>query len=236
EARDIEDLSDLEMALKYTKRNFHGYDLSLSYFRGYEDILNIKDYDQFEKDLTKIIGAYSNENIPVREQANLNFGYKETQSIGTSARGSIKDIGVWSELNYTQNEDEEKNLDLVLGGDYTFDNNFYTVVQLYHRNYKDYQINEILKDNLGTKLLDRQNFLILHGEMPFRSIHTIKGDIIADLENESYMLNPAVNLSLANDFSLDLGAVVSESEEDNEFSLMNFLGQEKVYFELTKSF
>ncbi|MGM0438135.1 MAG: DUF1302 family protein [Bacillota bacterium] len=243
EKRGMEDLSDPEIALQFTRRNFKGYDLSVNYFKGYGDIpLITGDYSQIQKELAPIIESYilaeQDPNVdPSIETVSLDFGYKETQSIGFSGRGSLANIGVWSEINYNQNEDDEKKLDLVIGGDYTFENGFYTVAQLFHRNYKDYEINEILENNGKDKLLTNENYLILHGEMPFRSIHTFKGDIIADLEDDGYMINPAVEFSLANDYNLDIGAVVMNDESNkNDFSTLNMLAEEKAYVEFSWNF
>ena len=128
-------------------------------------------------------------------------------------------------------------MDLVIGGDYTFENNFYTVVQLFHRNYKDYEINNILKENGKDKLLTNENYLILHGEIPFRSIHTFKGDIIADVEGDGYMINPAAEFSLGNDYNLDLGAVLmNDKSNKKDFSILNLLAEEKAYVEFTWNF
>lgn len=237
EKREMEDLSDPEIALQFTRRNFKGYDLSVNYFKGYGDIpLIISDYETLMNELEIIAGEYLNDNSSTKK-ATLDFGYKETQSIGFSGRGSLAEIGFWSEINYNQNEDDEKKLDLVIGGDYTFENNFYTVVQLFHRNYKDYEINEILENNGKDKLLTEENYLILHGEMPFRSIHTFKGDIIADIAGEGYMINPAAEFSLGNDYNLNLGTVIINNEKaKKDFSILNMLAEEKAYVEFSWNF
>ena len=239
EEREIDDFSDPELALKVMRRNFNGYDLSLNYFRGYGDIpLITNDYDEIMNKMEKISATYIDPTVDKSsEVASLDFGYKETQALGFSGRGSLGDIGAWTEINYNHNEDDEKKLDLVLGGDYTFENNFYTVVQLFHRSYKDYEINEILKENGYEKLLNDENYLILHGEMPFRSIHTLKGDIITDIEEKGYMVKPAVEFSLGNNYSLNLGAVImNEQNEERNFSTLNMLAKEKAYLEFSWSF
>ena len=236
-AKEMKDISDAEAALKFTRRNIMGYDFSLSYFRGYGDMpLIINDYDKMMQELGTVVGQYLSGSQPSKEIP-LEFGYKETQSIGLSSRGSIRDIGLWSEFNYSQNEDNEKKMDLVLGSDYTFENDFYTIVQLFHRSYKDYKINKILESEGYDKLLKDEKYLILHGELPFRSIHTIKTDIIKNLKGEGYMFNPAVELSLANDYNLNLGAVVlSDQNDKNSFSTLSMLGEEKAYIEFSWTF
>lgn len=237
EEREIKDLSDSEIALKFTRRNFKGYDLSVNYFKGYGDIpLITSDYSQIKKELSPIIKSYIISD-PVSEKVSLDFGYKETQSIGFSGRGSLSDIGVWLEVNYNHNEDDEKKLDLVIGGDYTFENNFYTVVQIFHRNYKDYEINKLLEEKGENKLLSNENYLILHGEIPFKSIHNFKVDIIKDLGSDNYMLNPSAEFSIGNNLNLNIGTVANNSGDSNkEFSTLNMLAEEKTYIELSWNF
>ena len=240
EEKEIEDFSDTpELALQFTRRNFKGYDLSLNYFRGYSDIpLITSDYDEVMKKIEKISTTYIDPTVDKSsEVASLDFGYKETQALGFSGRGSLGDIGAWTEINYNHNEDDEKKIDVVIGGDYTFENNFYTVVQLFHRSYKDYEINDVLEENDYEKLFNDENYLILHGEIPFRSIHTLKGDIITDVEEKGYMVKPAVEFSLGNNYSLDLGVVIrSEQNEENNFSILNMLAKEKAYLEFSWNF
>ena len=237
EEREMEDISDPEIDLQFTRRNFKGYDLSVNYFKGYGDLpLITSDYEELMKDLETIAEEYL-KNGSSTKKASLDFGYKETQSLGFSGRGSLADIGVWSEINYNQNEDDEKKLDVVIGGDYTFENNFYSVVQIFHRDYKDYEINEILEANGKEKLLKDENYLILHGELPFRSIHTLKGDIITDIESDSYMVNPSAEFSLGNNYNLDLGAVfMNDDNNKDSFSTLNMLAEEKAYVEFTWNF
>src|SRR6056297_1457602 len=227
EEREIKDLSDPEIALKFTRRNFKGYDFSINYFKGYEDIpLITNDYNQIKDELKPIIKSYI-KSAPTDEKVSIDFGYKETQSIGFSGRGSLSDIGVWLEIDYNHNEDDEKKLDLVVGGDYTFENNFYTVVQIFHRNYKDYEINKLLEEKGENKLLSNENYLILHGEIPFKSIHNFKIDLIKDLGSDNYMLNPFAEFSLGNNLNLNIGTIVNNGEDSNkEFSTLSMLSAE----------
>lgn len=223
---EIDSLGKMEYALNFTKRNVKGYDLSLSYFNGYEDLPSItSDIDAVGKKLV-IIGNEYDTIGSSNKTAELNIGYKETQGIGLNAIGSISNIGVWSEVNYQVNEDDEKTTDIVLGSDYTFKNDLYTVGQLIHRSYKDYIIKR--KD---------MNYLLLHGDKPFRQIHTIKTNIIYDLGIGNYMLNPEMTFSISNNLNLDLGTVITgDKESSDSYSLFNMMSEEKTYFELSYNF
>lgn len=235
--REILDSSDSpEVALQLTSRNFKGYDIAINYFNGYEDLpLIINDYENVKSELEQIVKDTIAPNSS-SQTTSLDFGYKETQGLGFNGRGSLGSMGVWIETNYNVNEDEEKKLDAVIGGDYTFENNLYTVAQVFHRSYNDYEINDILEKEGKDALLKDQTYLILHGDIPFRSIHTINTDLIVDLGGNGYMLNPEVELSLGTDYSLDLGAVIMGQEDTNDLSTLNMLGNEKAYVEFTWNF
>lgn len=212
---EIDELSKLEYAFNFMKRNVRGYDLSASYFNGYEDLPSVT------SDLDKV-----GEKLSGHETANLNIGYKRTQGFGLNAIGSISDFGVWSEINYQVNEDDEKTTDLVLGSDYTFENNLYTVAQFIHRDYSDYQIPR-----------EEMNYLLLHGDIPFRQIHTMKTNIIYDLGIGNYMFNPEMTFSLSNNVNLDLGTVITGAKESSDnYSIFNMMSGERTYLELTYNF
>ena len=219
---EIDELSELEYAVNFMKRDVRGFDLSASYFNGYEDLPSItSDLDEVSKEL-----AYIAQNYPTQRTTELNIGYKRTQGLGLNAIGSIGSVGVWSELNYQINEDDEKTIDVVLGSDYTFENNLYTVAQLIHRNYQDHQISR-----------SEMNYLLLHGDKPFRQIHQIKANVIYDLGIGNYMFNPEMTFSLSNNLDLDLGTVLTgESENSDSYSIFNMMSGERSYFELTYSF
>src|SRR6056297_1209552 len=223
---EIDELSELEYAVNFMKRDVKGFDLSASYFSGYEDLPSItSDLDKVEKDLKVIAQDYKLQGFS-SVISELNVGYKRTKGVGLNAIGSISNIGVWSEINYQINEDDEKTLDVVLGSDYTFENNLYTVAQYIHRGYSDFQI---AREDI--------NYLLLHGDKPFRQIHTIKANIIYDLGIGNYMFNPEMTFSLSNNLNLDLGTVITgDKESSDSYPLFNMMSGERSYFELTYNF
>lgn len=211
---DVDSLEDAEYALQFTRRDFYGYDVSVSYFNGYEDLPGIT------SDLNEVMGKLGS------EPTSIDFGYKRTQALGLNVIGAVSDFGIWSETNYSFNEDDEKTIETVLGGDYTFDNNLYVVGQYYHRQYEDYAIE-----------MDNIDALILHGQMPFRQIHEWSANVIYDINNEDYLINPEIDFSLGNGIKLNLGTMVtSDSDNSNTDSLLSLLGSEKSYVKLSYSF
>ena len=160
------------------------------------------------------------------KEATIEFGYKRTNTVGIDAIGSIKNIGVWAETAYSQNEDEEKTMEAVIGGDYTFKNNLYTVVQAYHRNYQDYQIEQ-----------EDLNYLVVYNRLPIQQIHQCTSTAIYDLDNQEYLINPELKISLKNNLALDVGTVImSDLEDVGQDALIKMLGEKKSYLNLTYNF
>ena len=199
-----------------TQRNWKGFDISLNYFNGYEDRPSL------DSNLAKIM-----ESLVQEKPATVNFGYKETQSFGIDVIGSIKELGVWCETNFSYNEDEEKKLDTVIGGDYTCENNLYTVAQYFHRSYKDYEND---RNDL--------DYVMLQNKKPFRQIHEWKITTVYDIDNNSYIVNPEMNFSLLNNLSLNIGTLITDDQDQNNSSnsLISMMGNEKSYASISYNF
>jgi len=236
-AGEIDSVEDVEIALKAMWRNINGYDISLSYFHGYQDMPTVvSNLGEVYAALDEVTEKYMVNGTSDKE-IEIELGYKQTDSFGFNVIGSIKDVGVWTEMNYAQNADEEEKIDLVFGGDYTFENGFYTVVQYFHREYKDNLINNFLAAYSEGELIHNQNFLILHGEIPFKQIHNWQANFIYDLDNDNYMLNPEVNYSLTNNINFDIGTIIyNEKNSTSGFDLLPLLSEEKSYIQFTYSF
>ncbi|RCW60361.1 hypothetical protein [Halanaerobium sp. ST460_2HS_T2] len=102
-----EDINDFQQALKFTKRRWHGFDFSLSLFRGNE----LEKYNQNE--YPKVTKA----------------GFDITGDIGQ------KNIGIFSEVVYNDFKSPIFNdgLETVVGFDYKFGNNLYLLGQYYYQ-------------------------------------------------------------------------------------------------------
>lgn len=210
---EINSFDDLEYGIKLTRRDLFGYDVSVSAFSGFEDL------PVLNSDMEQVMM-----NLATMKPATVEFGYKRMNSIGLDMIGSIQDFGAWSEAAISVNEDDEKTLEAVVGGDYTFENSLYAVAQYYHLNYFD----------------DDQepgNYVMIHGQMPFRQIHQWNATVIYDINQEAYLINPEVNLSVMNNLKLDLGTLfVSDLSEGGNNSLLNSLGEKKTYVNLSYGF
>lgn len=207
---EIDSLADLEYGLKLTWRDLFGYDLALSYFHGYEDLPALK------SNLSSVIERLLN-----HQPAVIEFDHHKADSFGLDIIGEIEGIGIWSETVFSTNDDQQKQLELVLGGDYTFQNNLYTVVQYYYQ------------DNFDDQESAR-NYLMLYNQIPWRQIHQLSATALYDLLEQSFLINPEISLSLLNNLTLDLGTLyLSDSEKTNSLLLNSY---EQTYIGLTYAF
>lgn len=100
-----QEYTENQQAIKFTRRAFKGFDISLSYFNG---------QDRF----------------PLLQ----NQEYPEVNKIGIDINGSIGDIGIWSELVRSRYDLLDKQtIEGILGSDYKFNNNLQLTGQIYYR-------------------------------------------------------------------------------------------------------
>lgn len=205
---EINSLNEVEYALKVTQRGLFGYDVSLSYFSGYED------FPVLNSNMEEVISSLAMDQLTLIE-----FGYKRTNSVSIDAIGSILDCGVWTEIAYNVNEDEDKSIELVLGGDYTFENNLYAVIQYYQQNYYAEEKEAV-------------NIWMLYGEIPIKQIHRFKTTLVYDITQQAILINPEINISLNNNLNLKIGSTYLDDQE----SQLNMLGEKQTYIGVGYSF
>ncbi|MDI3548444.1 MAG: hypothetical protein PWR10_2096 [Halanaerobiales bacterium] len=101
------DLDDIEYAVKATRRQFHGWDLSLSGFKGRDEVT--------------VPGG--------------NIMKPEVTAVGFDMIGSINVVGVWTEVVYKNFNDAlfNNNLEGVIGAEYRFYNNLSLTGQYYYK-------------------------------------------------------------------------------------------------------
>lgn len=119
-------------------RSILGYDMSLSYFSGYDNIPNLANLTLTAVSLTQV-------------SAEVTQNYPKIQAFGYDLAGSFRGIGLWAEIAYlkTDNFIQEVVLNKItttevttaevkdyikytLGFDYTFPNDFYINTQVMH--------------------------------------------------------------------------------------------------------
>ncbi|MFW6273705.1 MAG: hypothetical protein ACOC17_02250, partial [Halanaerobium sp.] len=107
-----DEVDKVQQGIKFTKRRYHGFDLSASYFNG--NLL---------------------QPLPISAIMQKNTFYPEAKKYGLDITGDISDkkIGVFSEAVYSKYKMKDLNdgIEFVGGFDYKFDNNLYLLAQFY---------------------------------------------------------------------------------------------------------
>lgn len=210
---EIKGLADLEYAVKATKRDFFGYDLSFSFFHGYED------YPSLHSNMPEVV-----QTLMAGQPATVEFTYQRMNSLGLDLIGEVRGVGVWSETSFSINEAKQQRLETVLGADYTFKNSLYAVCQWYHRN------------PLNIKEEKQQNYLLVHAQMPIRQIHQVSTTLMYDLGEQAVMLNPEVKMSLYDNLAFKVGTAFVNGLTDNSQSILNNFGSSQTYVGISYGF
>jgi hypothetical protein len=200
-----DDVNNIQGGFKVTKRSFHGYDLSLSTYHGRDKLPVVDSLDT---------------------QATVQLVYPEVNRLGFDIIGDIGDIGVWTEMAYSQYKDDQYDnaLETAIGADYKFDNDLYLVGQGYYKEGRTGNEAEVKAINLYTS-------------KPVLDFHEIEVTTLYDIESETYLIEPQFNYSLANSVELQLGGTLVDSQGDGASSgLVSTLGQDRVYTRLNIEF
>jgi hypothetical protein len=158
-------LENSELGVRASFMGVNGWDFSASYFRGWEDFPTVK------------FG-------PTGPQAS----FRKTQMFGLDVATTVGDMGFWAEGAYFLPKDADSYYQLVVGGDYGFQNGLVLIGQYYHRS-GDGSVNNV----------------ILAAEYPFGLMHSAKLGAMYSLDSNEYMISPEVAFSLADSTSLVAG-------------------------------
>lgn len=205
--------ADLEYACRVTKRDLYGYDVSLSFFHGYED------YPSLRSDMGAVVQA-----LIAGQEATVEFSYRKNSSFGLDLIGEVQGVGIWSEAAFSVNEAKQQRIEAVVGADYTFGNNLYAVCQWYHRN------------PLNTSEEEMQNYLLVHAQMPVRQIHQLSTTLMYDVGEQAIMLNPEMKVSLYDNLDLKVGTVWINGLTTPSESLLQNFGSSQTYIGLGYGF
>ncbi len=201
-------LENLQAGIKITKRGLRGFDLSTSFYHG--------------RDRQPIFRNFS-----VNPQPPLQMKYPMANHIGLDLVGDLgeNDIGFWTELDYSQYEDNnyQGRLQLVTGFAYTFNNNLHLMSQAYHQGGR-HQSEEDLQ------------LLVFHLNKPIWQFHSWDANLFYDLINSTYALNPQINYSLTGGAELQLGFTIVQGEKKSNPGYLATLLQDMAYAFLSVSF
>jgi len=213
-------LENMEFALKVEKR-IANWDTKLSYFHGWEDYPALW------------IGLGSG--FPPQLEAKSQ--YQQIDKVGLATAGSLKKVGLWSEIAYvTPREIEEMRnafisfsmnkpyLQAVLGADYTFGKVYVEGQYIYYENgsllspYNQYGAGEDITAG---------NYLMVQSSCEINQIHSLRLGGIVNLQDSSYTLMPQYTYAINEVTDLSLRGVLFLGEAGTEFGMLksiDFIG------------
>lgn len=202
-----EDLSNVEYAIKWTGRAINGFDFSLSYFNGFEDLP------------TADIGFSQTPNGPKPNIEDVYF--REASIYGADLATSYKGIGLWAEGAYVVPKNGKKYNSVVIGADYKLKNGVYLEGQIIY-----------IKDKL-----ENENTIIQTAiENTFKQVHNFKLGSVYNTDTNGYLIKPEVDFSLADATNLIISYEYYEGELLNNDMMNRNIGHNRLNIELSYSF
>ncbi|HDZ49842.1 MAG TPA: hypothetical protein ENH69_01320 [Candidatus Aerophobetes bacterium] len=209
-------LENMEFALKVEKR-IADWDTKLSYFHGWED--------------------YPALWIELQPGLILQFEgkaqYQQIDKVGLATAGSLKKVGLWSEIAYVMPREIEEMrnafisfsmnkpyLQAVLGADYTLGKIYVEGQYIYYQNgsllspYNQYETGEDITAG---------NYLMVQSSYGINQVHSLRLAGIVNLQDSSYTLMPQYTYAINEVTDLSLGAALFLGEAGTEFGMLKII-------------
>lgn len=206
-------LENMEFALRVEKR-IAGWDAKLSYFHGWEDYPAL--WIELEPGL-----------MP---QFEPRAQYQRVDKVGLATAGSIKKVGLWSEMAYVMPREIEEMrnafvsfsmnkpyLQAVLGADYTFGEIYLEGQYIYYENgsllspYGQYEA--------GGDII-AGNYLMVQSSYEIDQAQSLRLGGIVNLQDSSYTLMPQYTYAINEVTDLSLSGVLFLGEAATEFGML----------------
>lgn len=223
--------------------NLFGYDLSLSYFKGRDDLPILSKATITPVDLIGTVDIASE------------LGYPEIQVIGADFAGSIGSVGIWGEGALVRPEkaklttiapspttgqmeaiqtialDDEPYFKFVLGGDYTFKNGLYFNCQYLHgflHERGENELNDYFTFRLEKNFLnDKFKIVPIGGAVAINDWDDVKN-------NYGLVYAPELCYFPSDNVELNIGSFIIDGKGANMFGMIK--GLDEVMFRLKVSF
>ena len=220
-------LENMEFALKVEKR-IADWDTKLSYFHGWED------YPALWIELQP--------GFPPRFKAKSQ--YQPVDKVGLATAGSLKKVGLWSEIAYVMPREIEEMrnafisfsmnkpyLQAVLGADYTLGKIYVEGQYIYYQNgsllspYNQYETGEDITAG---------NYLMVQSSYGINQVHSLRLGGIVNLQDSSYTLMPQYTYALNEVTDLSLRGILFLGGGGTEFGRLKSI--ESIGFGIKTSF
>lgn len=176
-------LKNSEYAFKLTGQSIMGFDLSVSYFNGKEDI------------------------------SWTNGRYRDVQIYGADFIGTIGEVALWAEGGYSNPDTAKDYYEITAGGEYTFGDDLYFMMQYYHIN----------------SGLTKEHYLMSVFRYPILDLHTLQLGFAYEPEKKIFVFYPEITFSLDDALSFVLSGIYVDG--DVEETCMSFI-RNKIFVRL----
>ncbi|MCK4234235.1 hypothetical protein KAX75_07380 [candidate division WOR-3 bacterium] len=143
--------------------------------------------------------------------------------VGMDFVGELLGFGVWGEGAYNIMENDEDFHEFIVGGDYTFDNNFYTLVE-YHcnsqakSNSEEYDLNDWMRLFTGEAKTISRDQVYSFVRYPVNDLLSIGSSFIVSISDKSTAIVPSIEYSLFENIDLTVLLNFYTGEEGTAFS------------------
>jgi hypothetical protein len=217
-------------------KNLLGYDFSLSYFKGRDDIPLVRKVE------------FSPSDTPGAVDVSMEYFYPRIEVFGLDVAGAFGDVGFWFEgalympetyaINSNGNRNNSSSLILVnpylkyvIGADYTFRNGWYINAQYIHGLFHERNENEI--GDYFVLALERKLFgekikiIPVSGGIEIRRWYNL-------INNYALIFNPELNYYPIDNSRITLGLRLLEGSEKTVFGSLR--DNDEIYFRVRLSF
>jgi len=164
-------LKNSEYAFKLSTQSLMEFDLSASYFKGKED-------------------------IPW-----TNGLYRDVQIYGADFIGTIGGVALWAEGGYSVPDTGKEYYEITAGGEYTFGDNLYFMMQHYHIN-----------NGLTT-----ENYLMSVFRYPIMDLHTLQLGVAYEPQEKIFVFYPEMTFSLDDALSFTLSGIYLDGDAQGTY-------------------
>lgn len=163
---------------------------------------------------------------------------RERNLLGMDFVGQLFGLGVWGEGAYNFIENDDNFYEFILGGDYTFENGFYALVE-YHRNsraksdYREYTLNDWMHFFSGERKTISRDQVYGFIQYPATDLLSVGGSFIVSTSDESAALIPTISYNPLQNLEITLTLSAYTGEKGKAYSSTMGNGgfiRAKIYF------
>ncbi len=153
--------------------------------------------------------------------------------VGGAIVGELAGVGLWIEGGYNELVEEDDFGEFLVGADYTFENGFYMLTEIYHNGYAPMTLEElrfehylqVFKGEIHSLM---QDYIFCTWMYPLTDFVSIGMLNIGNLSDSSYLLGPQCEWNVFQDVNVSLLLGITGGSKDTEFGLQEWSGRLRI--------